>query len=359
MNPSGSRVREIVAVLRKNNIKDGINPEKMRRILEELGPTFIKLGQIVSMHPDILPQDYCAELSKLCSDVAPMPCDEVIMIIEESCGCPWNQIFSRIWEIPEGSGSIAQVHRAELRTGEQVVVKVQRRDIAVKMAQDVHLLHRLFRFFPASIKNMVDLDQMLDTIWNVAKDEMNFITEAANMKEFFHGNKETVFLGFPRLYERYTSINMLVMEYIDGYTLNDKESLRENEYDLREISEKLANNYMKQIIDDGFFHADPHIGNIRIRDGKIIWIDMGMMGRLTEKDRQMLTLGVQGIALNDSSMIEEAVLSLGEFEQTPDHRKLQADIDSLLKKYSQIGMGNLNLMEILADLMEVMRENRI
>ncbi len=356
---SRSRVREIAAVLRRHRINEGMTPRKLRLILEDLGPTFIKLGQIASMHPDILPPDYCEELSKLCSDVAPMPYDEVLAIIEESCGGPWNQVFSRIWEKPEGSASIAQVHRARLRTGEQVVVKVQRRGIYDTMAQDIRLLHRFIRFLPQSVKRMADLDRMIDDVWAVTREEMDFVTEAANMKEFSHRNEGIAYIASPKLYDRYTSMTVLVMEYVDGYAVDDKDTLLDNGYDLREIAQKLADNYMEQIIGDGFFHADPHAGNIRIRDGKIVWIDMGMMGRLTESDREKLTLGVEGIALNDYAMIEEAVLALGECERDTERKKLRDDIENLLKKYGQTGMGNLNLMQILADLMDVMRENRI
>lgn len=360
MQKSGSRVREIVSVLRRHRIKEGINPEKLRLILEDLGPTFIKLGQIASMHPDVLPQAYCEELSKLCSDVAPMPYDEVISIIEESCGCPWNQVFSWIQKTPQGSASIAQVHRAKLRSGEQVVVKIQRRGICEIMTRDIRLLHRLLRFLPTgAVKNMVDLDQMLDDIWAATREEMNFVMEAANMQEFSRRNKGIAYIGSPRLYEKYTSMYMLVMEYIDGYAVDDREALQENGYDLREIAEKLSENYLRQVIDDGFFHADPHVGNIRIRDGKIIWIDMGMMGRLTENDRRMLTLGLQGIAMNDTGRIEEAVLSLCEYTQKPDHKKLQDDIETILNRYGRIGMGNLKLVDFLADLMDIMRDNRL
>lgn len=356
---SSARVREIISVLRKHKVREDMTPQKLRGILEDLGPTFIKLGQIISMHPDILPQEYCDELSKLCSDVAPMEFAEVISIIEESCGCSWNKVFSWICETPEGSASIAQVHRARLCTGEQVVVKVERRGIYDVMACDIQLMHRLIRFLPADLKNMADLDEMLDDIWTVTREEMNFVTEAANLKEFARRNRDIAFIGAPKLYDRYTSMNMFVMEYVDGCAIDDKNVLVENGYDLKEIAQKLADNYMKQIIGDGFFHADPHVGNIRVRDGKIIWIDMGMMGRLTENDRQQLILGVEGIALNDYAMIEDAVLTLCDVGPDMDRVKLKTEIESLLKKYGRMGMGNINLTEFITELMEIMRENQI
>ena len=180
-----SRLREITAVLRKHNITRGVTPKKLRAILEDLGPTFIKLGQIMSMHSDILPKRYCDELMLLRSDVTPMPFEEVISVIEGSYGRSWKRVFSSIEEKPQGSASIAQVHRAVLRSGEEVVVKVQRKGIYEKMARDIALLHKAVKLMPPiSIKGMADLDLVLDEMWSVTRDEMNFLTEAANMEEF-------------------------------------------------------------------------------------------------------------------------------------------------------------------------------
>ena len=355
-----SRLREITAVLRKHNITRGVTPKKLRLIIEDLGPTFIKLGQIMSMHSDVLPKRYCDELMKLRSDVTPMPFEEVIEVIEESYGRSWKRVFSEIDDKPQGSASIAQVHRAVLRSGEKVVVKVQRRGIYEKMARDIDLLHKAVKLLPpVSIKGMADLDLVLDEMWSVTRDEMNFLTEASNMEEFARRNKDVNFVGTPILYQQFTTVHVLVMEYIDGCGIDDKEALLENGYDLREIGSKLVDNYIKQVMDDGFFHADPHSGNVKIRDGKIIWIDMGMMGRLTEHDREMIGKAVQGVALNDVGLIQEAVLSLGEFKTRPDQRRLYEDIDTLLMKYGNADMGSINVAEVLSDLMDVMKDNKI
>ena len=339
-----SRLREITAVLRKHNITRGVTPKKLRAILEDLGPTFIKLGQIMSMHSDILPKRYCDELMKLRSDVTPMPFEEVVSVIEGSYGRSWKRVFSSIEEKPQGSASIAQVHRAVLKSGEDVVVKVQRKDIYEKMARDIDLLHKAVRLMPPiSIKGMADLDLVLDEMWSVTRDEMNFLTEASNMEEFARRNKEVNFVGTPVLYQQFSTVNVLVMEYIDGIGIDDKEALTEQGYDLGEIGSKLVDNYIKQVMDDGFFHADPHSGNVKIRDGKIIWIDMGMMGRLTEHDREMIGKAVQGVALSDVGLIQQAVLAIGEFKERPDQRKLYEDIEGLLLKYGSAGMGKINV----------------
>ena len=355
-----SRLREITAVLRKHNITRGVTPKKLRAILEDLGPTFIKLGQIMSMHSDILPKRYCDELMRLRSEVTPMPFEEVKEVIEESYGRSWKRVFSEIDEKPQGSASIAQVHRAVLRSGEQVVVKVQRKGIYEKMARDIDLLHKAVKLLPpVSIKGMADLDLVLDEMWSVTRDEMNFLTEASNMEEFARRNKDVSFVGTPVLYQQYTTVHVLVMEYIDGCGIDDKEKLLADGYDLKEIGSKLVDNYIKQVMDDGFFHADPHSGNVKIREGKIIWIDMGMMGRLTEHDREMIGRAVQGIAFNDVGLIQQAVLALGEFREKPDQRKLHEDIEGLLMKYGSTDMGQINVAEVMTDLMEVMKNNKI
>lgn len=355
-----SRLREMTAVLHKYEITKGLTPEKLRMILEDLGPTFIKIGQIMSMHSDILPERYCDELMKLRSDVKPMPFSEVSEVLEESYGCSWGAIFREINEKPLGSASIAQVHKAVLKDGSPVVIKVQRKGIYGIMARDIALLRKAVRLLPpVSIKGMVDLDMVLGELWDVTREEMNFLTEAANMEEFARKNEGIAYVGFPMLYQEYTTIHVLVMEYIDGFNIDDKETLLANGYDLKEVGSRLADHYMKQVMEDGFFHADPHPGNLRVRDGKIIWIDMGMMGRLTERDREYIALAVRGVAVNDVGLIQEAVMALGEFKKNPDPSRLYEDISSLLTKYGTVDMGQIDVAEVMMDLMEVMKENGI
>nr|WP_317379106.1 AarF/UbiB family protein [uncultured Faecalimonas sp.] len=355
-----ARLKEMTGILHRHEISKGISPEKLRRILEDLGPTFIKLGQIMSMHSDILPKRYCDELMRLRSEVAPMGFAEVEEVLKSSYGCPWDEIFESIEEKPLGSASIAQVHRAVLKSGEQVVIKVQRKGIYEKMARDIGLLHRAVKLVPpVSLKEMVDLDMVLDELWAVTREEMNFLTEASNMEEFARRNKGILFVRVPALYQAYTNQHVLVMEHIEGWSIDDKKALEENGYDLEEIGAKLIDNYIKQVMDDGFFHADPHSGNVKVCDGKIVWIDMGMMGRLTERDRKLVGKAVQGVALGDVGIIQEAVLALGEFRDKPDQSRLYEDISGLLAKYGTTDMGSIDVAEVMVDLMEVMKENRI
>ena len=356
----GSRLKEMTAVLKKHEITQGLTPEKLRLILEDLGPTYIKIGQIMSLHSDILPKAYCDELMRLRSEVAPMPFDQVQEVLTRAYGFTWEEIFEDIEETPLGSASIAQVHRATLKSGEAVVVKVQRKGIHKMMARDIALLHKAVKLIPPiSIKDMVDFDMVLDELWTVTQEEMNFLTEASNMEEFAENNKDVAFVEVPHLYRQYTTDHVLVMEYIDGFAVDDKEGLLAEGYDLSEIGSKLVDNYMRQVMEDGFFHADPHPGNVRVRDGKIVWIDMGMMGRLSERDRAEITKAVQGIATDDIGMIQDAVLALGEFRGKPDQRKLHEDIQNLVAKYGKQDMGEIDIAEVMQELMEIMKANKI
>ena len=355
-----TRLKEITSVLHKYGITRGITPQKLRMILEDLGPTYIKIGQIMSLHSDILPKRYCDELMCLRSEVTPMEFPEVKEVIEQAYGCPWNEIFAFISDTPLGSASIAQVHRAELLSGEQVVIKVLRTGIYVIMASDIGLLRKAVKLMPPiSLKGMADFDQVLDELWNVTREEMNFLTEASNMEEFARRNADVVYVRTPKLYQEYTTMHVLVMEYIEGPAIDNKEKLLAGGYDLEEIGIKLIDNYIKQVMEDGFFHADPHPGNVKIQDGKIVWIDMGMMGRLTERDKELIGKAIRGIAENDIGMIQEAVMALGEFKEKPDQSVLYEDISELMSKYGSLDMGEIDVAEVMMDLMEVMKENKI
>lgn len=358
---NSERFREIKDVLRKNQITRGVTPEKLRMILEELGPTYIKLGQIMSLHSDFLPKAYCDELLKLNSDVTSMPFDDVEDVINHSYGQDWRELFQFIEEAPLGSASIAQVHRARLKNGEEVIIKVERKGIYDTMARDIGLLHRLVKLIPpvGDFKNLVDLDMVLDELWSVAQEEMDFLKEAANMDEFSRNNASVQYVTTPKLYHEYSTGHVLVMEYIDGYSLDDVESLQNAGYDMDEIGTKFVNNFIKQVMDDGFFHADPHPGNVKIRDGKIVWIDMGMMGRLSEKDRHTMIKGIRGIALHDISMVENSVLEIGEFRGKPDRERLYQDLKKFIADYGTTSMGSLDVAAAIAGLVEIMKQNRI
>jgi ubiquinone biosynthesis protein len=358
---NSSRFREILGILKRNHVFQGITPEKLRVVLEELGPTFIKLGQIMSTHSDILPAEYCDELAKLNSDVTPMPFSDVISVIENSYREKWTEVFDWIDEVPLGSASIAQVHRARLKDGTEVIVKVERKGIYDTMARDIRLLQRAVKFLPSvgGLKYVADLGQVLDEMWKVAQQEMNFLQEADNMEEFARNNADVKFVAVPKLYREYTTTHVLVMEYIGGCAINDKKALLERGYDLHEVGEKLVDNFIKQVMDDGFFHADPHPGNVKVFNGKIVWIDMGMMGRLSDSDRKLLGDAIKGIADHDTAEVEQAILSIGDFRKAPDRDALYRDLTDILGKYGDTDITNVDIAQFFTDIIDTMKRHGI
>ena len=355
------RLGEITAVLRKHHITRGVTPGKLRAILEELGPTYVKLGQIMSLHSDVLPQRYCDELMKLTSEVTPMPFETVEEVINRSYREDWHNIFSSIEKETLGSASIAQVHRAKLLDGTDVIVKVERKGIYDIMARDIGLLKRAVNLLPpvGGFKNVVDLEMVLDELWATAQEEMDFLKEAANMEEFAHNNQGIRYIRCPKLYHEYTTSRVLVMEYIGGCPVDDRASLLAEGYDLGEIGRKLVNNYVKQVMDDGFFHADPHPGNVKVMDGKIVWIDMGMMGRLSNRDRNLMARAVRAIAVGDIAVLEATILELGDIQGKIDSGKLYGELRDLMDRYGNASMGSIDAVEFFKDTMEIMKNNSI
>lgn len=354
------RLGEMIEVLRRNEITKGISPEKLCAIIEELGPTFIKLGQILSMRSDFLPKVYCDALTRLRTDVQPMPYEQVVSIVESAYGQKLDEVFNRFDDQALGSASIAQVHAATLKTGEKVVVKVQREGIHDVMNRDIALMKKaaeLLKYTPA--KGLVDFNCVLDEMWVVAQQEMNFLTEAQNLERFSALNSDVAFVDAPKLYRQYTTATVLVMEDIEGIPIDDREALTAAGYDLAEIGAKLTDNYVRQITEDGFFHADPHPGNLRVRDGKIVFLDMGMMGELSERDQQIISRAVEGVARNDAEACMNAVLQLGAIKGTVDRRRLFRDCEAMLDKYAALDLGSMDLSAVMSDMMEIMKANRI
>ncbi len=362
-NPSmGSRFRELLGILRRHDLIRGLTPEKLRAVLEDMGPTFIKLGQIMSMHPDILPREYCQELSKLLADVRPLPFAQIQQVLEEEYKLPLQEVFAHVEREPLGCASIAQVHKAVLPDGRQVVLKVQRPGIQQLMANDILLLRKAAGFLKllgGADGQPVDLDMVLTEMWAVAQEEMNFLKEAGNLLEFEELNRGIAYIAAPKLEKDLSTGKILVMEYIEGIPIDQIQTLEAMGYDMTEIGEKLADNYCKQIFDDAFFHADPHPGNIWIRDGKIVWLDFGMMGRLTARDKGLFRQAIAALANRDVYELKNVILTLGAVKGKVNHTRLYTDLDDFVTRYGDLDLGSLNMGQMLEELMDLAKTNGI
>lgn len=356
-----SRLKEMLQVLRKHDVVRGMTPQKVRAVLEDLGPTFVKLGQVMSMRPDFLPPEYCEELMKLQSEALPLPFDTILEVIENEYKRRWQQVFTFIDEKASGSASIAQVHRAVLTTGEKVVIKVQRPGIYEIMSQDIVLLKRaavLLKVVSGS-RDVVDFGMVLDEMWTIAKQEMDFLMEADHIDEFMHLNADEEGISCPKVYRHLSTQHILVMENIEGICMDDLDGLRAHGYDATQLGRRLGENYVKQIIDDGYFHADPHPGNIWIRNGRIVWLDLGMMGRLSTKDRLAIRKAIMALAHHDTFEMKNAVLQLGVPRGRINHTVLYQDVDALMAQYGSLDFSSLQMGVLTRQILNILRVHHI
>ena len=358
---SARRLKEIVAVLRDRELLQGVTPVKVRQVLEDLGPTFVKLGQIISMRPDFLPNEYQAELTRLQSEVKPMDFSVVKEIVQREYNQSWDGIFASIDEHAMGSASIAQVHRASLLNGDRVVIKVQRPGIYEVMAKDIALLKKAISLLNLvrDSEGVVNLESIVDEMWEIAKQEMDFLLEADHIEEFAHLNKDDENILCPKVNRQLTTQRILVMECMDGIPLDDGEGLQAACVDMERIGRRLGINYVKQMIDDGFFHADPHPGNIWVKDGRIIWLDLGMMGRLSVRDRNSFRHAIMALVTNDVYGMKEAVLALGIPRGKVDHIQLYDDVAALMAQYGDLDFEHLKAGEVARKILMVLKSNNI
>ncbi|MCI6097329.1 AarF/ABC1/UbiB kinase family protein [Anaerovibrio slackiae] len=358
---SARRLKEIVAVLRDRELLQGVTPVKVRQVLEDLGPTFVKLGQIISMRPDFLPNEYQAELTRLQSEVKPMDFSVVKEIVQREYNQSWDGIFASIDEHAMGSASIAQVHRASLLNGDRVVIKVQRPGIYEVMAKDIALLKKAISLLNLvrDSEGVVNLESIVDEMWEIAKQEMDFLLEADHIEEFAHLNKDDENILCPKVNRQLTTQRILVMECMEGIPLDDGEGLQAACVDMERIGRRLGINYVKQMIDDGFFHADPHPGNIWVKDGRIIWLDLGMMGRLSVRDRNSFRHAIMALVTNDVYGMKEAVLALGMPRGKVDHIQLYDDVSALMAQYGDLDFEHLKAGEVARKILMVLKSNNI
>ena len=349
------RLIEIVRIIKKYDLLKNATPQNLRLAIEEAGPTFIKLGQILASRDDIIPKEYCDELSHLRNQVKPMNYDKVLEILDREYKGRTNEIFSNIEQIPIGSASIAEVHKAVLIDGTEVVIKIQRENIYELMAMDVKLLKKIIDLLKIDkiFNSVFNFKDIIDEMFETAKEEMNFLIEASHTEEFYEKNKEVLYIRSPKVYREYTTSKALVMEYMSGISINDFYTLEKHGYDREEIGKKLAANYIKQALDDGYFHADPHTENLKIKDGKIIYLDFGMMGSLSNRDRDLLSKCIFAILNDDVTEVAHILLVFGKARGTIDHMALKNDIKDFMNDF--LAMLSNNHISLPKDVTMLMR----
>lgn len=341
-----ARIGEMVAIVRRYDIFHGLTPQSLRQMLEELGPTFVKAGQILSMRSEILPQSFTRELSRLRTSVEPMDRDTVLSALRAEYDRPIEEIFDAIDDRPLGSASVAQVHKARLVTGELVAVKIQRPHVQEIMAQDISIMRSLARYasrFMGS-EQFLDLRSVVDELWQSFREETDFLVEARSLEEFRRNNAECAFVDCPKPYPSLCTRHVVVMDYVEGIPIDDRRALVRAGYDLEEIGTKLVDNYTSQMLDDGFFHADPHPGNLVIRDGKIVYLDLGIMGRLSSHDRRAVRDMVFSVARCDSAGLADGLMRFSVSDTSGvDQAHLLADLDAIVADFGLSDLSDLDI----------------
>lgn len=356
---SHKRMNEIVRIMRQYKVLHGLTPEQAVEVLQALGPTYVKIGQLASNRSDLLPKAYCDAFEKLRDDANPMPFDVVIEQIDRAYGKSWHEVFASIDPVPLGAASIAQVHKATLLDGTTVAVKVRRPGVAESMAEDIMLMKHLLalgEFASNSHRDiLLSLEGFVEEIERTTASEVNFTSELHNLMRFHDELADEPGVTSPVAYPQYSCESVLVMEFVQGTEISHTQALREQGIDVSALARRVCQSYVTQVLDDGFFHADPHPGNILVRDGEVVWIDLGMVGTLTVSERMLVGKVFTAVATDNAYLLKEAVMGLVHVLGPVDHGALLEALSRLLAEYSTAEMKEINVGTVLTEVIEVLR----
>ncbi len=346
-------------------------PEVLRNILVELGPFYVKLGQILSTRPDILPPNYIKALTALQANVPPVSWEEIERLLRQQLQQPIESVFSDINQQPIAAGSIGQIHRATLTSGEEVAIKVQRPGIDKIVDQDISLIKGIAELVSLTdFGENYDVVKLADEFSQAIKAELNFTKEANYTDRIRKNLSESRWfdpkqLVVPKVYWEMTTEKILVLEWLNGKPilqadLTIPESSKSIDKKKQEITSLLFRAFFQQIYLDGFFHADPHPGNIfYLDDGKIAIIDCGMVGKLDPRTQQILTELLLAIFDLDAQGCTQLTLELSESEKLGSLQRLQNDYEQILRKYYDLSLSQFNFSEVVYEILQIARKNKL
>ena len=344
-------------------IKKLSRPERVRMVLEELGPTFIKLGQILSTRADLIPLEYVQELSKLQDAAPPFPYDEAREIIKEETGRFPESIFHSFQHKPIAAASLGQVHRAILKgTDEEVAIKVQRPNIQQTVEVDLEIMLHLATLMERHVPEVEVFHptKIVNEFARNLEDELDYTVEASHIERFARQflDDETIYV--PKVYRELSTKRILVMEFIDGIKASDLVHLKKHGYDLKAVANRGADSMLKQICVCGFYHADPHPGNIFILPHNVIcFIDFGMMGRISQQEREDLTDFVEVVIHKDENKVVDALLKLTNSTADPNRSELQRALMEFIDRYAYLPLKELEIGKILQSIVEILTKQNM
>jgi ubiquinone biosynthesis protein len=341
---------------KKNRPKLSRN-ERIRKAIEELGPTFIKLAQLLSLRPDLIPLELAKEFEKLQDNVTPLPFNKIKSVIEEELDKKIEDYFVGEFTLL-ASASIGQVYKATLKSGENVAVKVLKPGIGEKILLDIVILQRLAELLRNKLLIYgIDSVKIVEEFAKSIKKELDFNIEALNLKRFTANFKNNPNIKIPKLF--FTAKRMLIMEYVDGIKISDIEELKKNGYDPKEIAKKGFNLICEQIFIHRFFHADPHPGNLMVYEGKIVFLDFGIMGRLSEEDRKYFIELVWYVIKNEEEKAAEYMLKLSKVSKNTDVSSFKKEVADIISTYFYSSLKNIELKKVIEDLLISMSRSNV
>jgi ubiquinone biosynthesis protein len=328
----------------------------MRLALVELGPTFIKLGQILSTRPDVIPQAFVREFEKLQDNVPCFSFEEVLEQITKELGGPVDQFYGEIDPIPLAAASIAQVHRARLKSGEDVVIKVRRPGIVAVVESDIGALLALAglaeRHMPGS--EIYEPVAIVREFARTIRREMDFSREAHTIEKFRDNFIRTPWMYFPRVYWEQCSRGILTMEFVAGVKVSSRETLSDQGLDGKLIASRGADAFLEMVLGHGFFHGDLHPGNVLILPNSVICLlDYGIVGRLDEELKTFLTDILAAIVNRDMDEVVSLLLFAGDISDTPDIRALKRDLGNFIDSYYEIPLKDIEVGRMLMEFIEI------
>jgi len=353
---------QMISRKRRERLEKLSRAERVRMALEELGPTYIKLGQVLSTRPDLVPVEFVNEFSKLQDKVPPFSFEAVVQSIETEFKRPWEIAYAQLDPEPLASASIGQVHRARLHSGEEVVVKIQRPGIEKIVEVDLEIMLHLATLAERHIEELA-FHRPIKIVEEFAKSiekELDYTIESTSMERVAGQFLDDPAVYVPKVYRAHSTQRILTIEFVDGIKVSNTEKLLREGYDRELITQRGADILFKQIFSFGFFHADPHPGNIFVLPGDVIClIDFGMMGALDRATRENFVSLVEGIIARDEPRTAAILLKLTEWEDEPDRIELEKDIADFVNRHLYRPLEEVRLSKVLQHLLDLATKNRM
>jgi len=353
---------KLISRERATPVNRGSRAVRIRMAIEELGPTYIKLGQILSTRPDLIPMELVNELARLQDNVPPCGFDEISAVVQKELGTNPDEAFAEFEATPLASASIGQVHRAVLKEGETVAVKIQRPGMKKIIEVDLEIMLHLATLMERHIEEVAFYRpvKIVEEFARALEKEIDYTIEAASMERMASYYDDDPDVYIPRVYRQSTTSRVLVMEFVDGIKISDIDKLEAGGLDQKAITRKGADFYLRQIFEQGFFHADPHPGNIYVLPGEVICLfDFGMMGTVDLNTREDFVDLVDHVVHKRPAKTIRALLKLTEWDHEPDMRLLERDATEFMESYLFKPLKDIEIGKLLNRLMDLASRHQL